>query len=128
MGVWNCECELQGRRYEVELFVLKHDDATVPVVLCMDLLVATRINLDIGNALYTLPATTYYQEETFSFLAPPATDTLLSLIIALPIPEETTETRQYIQQLVTNTDTSSIYQLRVTTSSSTSRMAYCLHK
>lgn len=66
------------------------------------------LHLDMGNALYTLPANTDYQEETFSFLTPPVKDTLLSLFIALPIPEETTETRQSIQQLITNSDTSSI--------------------
>lgn len=110
IGVWCCECELHGRMYEVELFVMKDDDLTVPMVLGMDFLVITGIHLDIGNALYTLPAITDYQEETFSFLTPLVKDALLSLFIALPIPEETTETRQYIQQLITNADISSVFR------------------
>lgn len=60
---------------------MKNEDLTIPMVLGLDFLVATRINLDTGNVLYTLPATIDYQEETFSFLTP-ATDTLQSLLIA----------------------------------------------
>lgn len=54
-GRWGCECELQ-RRYEVELFIMKEDDLTITMVLGMDFLVTSGINLAIGNALYTLPS------------------------------------------------------------------------
>jgi len=33
---------------------MKDEDLTIPMVLGLDFLVVTRINLDIGNALYTL--------------------------------------------------------------------------
>ncbi|GAA6085879.1 uncharacterized protein LOC125141175 [Tachysurus ichikawai] len=87
---------------------MKDDDLTIPIVLGLDFLIVTGISLHISKALYTLPATTNHQEEVFSFLTPSATDTLLSLFIALPIPEVISETSQYIQQLVVNSDTSFI--------------------
>ncbi len=79
---------------------MKDDDLTVPVILGMDFLVTTGIHFNFCHAQYTLPATSVYQEETFSFL-PSAADTMLSLFIALPIPEESPETQQAIHHLVT---------------------------
>ncbi len=29
LGMWNCECEVQGRRYDLPLYVMKDEDLTV---------------------------------------------------------------------------------------------------
>ncbi len=35
LGMWNCECEVQGRRYDLTLYVMKDEDLTVPVIVGM---------------------------------------------------------------------------------------------
>ncbi len=88
LGMWNCECEVQGRRYDLPLYVMKDEDLTVPVILGMDFLMSTGISLDFSKAQYSLSASNHCQEETFSFMPFNFHNALLSFYLALPLPEE----------------------------------------
>lgn len=55
LGWWNCEWEWQGRKYSLSLHVMKDEDLTVPIILCMDFIVLTGINQNFCKAQYTLP-------------------------------------------------------------------------
>lgn len=79
---------VQGRRYDLTLYVMKDEDLTVPIILGMDFLMSTGINLDFWKAQYTLPASNHCQEETFSFISFNSPNALLSFYLPLPLPEE----------------------------------------
>lgn len=55
LGMWNCECEVQGRRYDLTLYVMKNEDLTVPIILGMDSLMSMGISLNFHKAQYTFP-------------------------------------------------------------------------
>ncbi len=113
LGMWNCECEVQGRRYDLTLYVMKDEDLTVPVILGMDFLMSTGISLDFSKAQYSLPASNHCQEETFSFMPFNFHNALLSFYLALPLPEESCETQTFVHQLITTAITSPEYQFRL---------------
>lgn len=109
LGVWKCECEVQGKRYDFTLYVMKDEDLTFPVILGMDFLISTGISLDFRKAQHTLPASNHCQAETFSFMPFNSHNALLSFYLALPLPEESHETQAFVHQLVTIADMSPEY-------------------
>lgn len=107
LGLWRCDGELQQRKFALSLYIMRDADLTVPIILGMDFLMSSGICLDFHKAQYTLPVTERCQKEVFSFNPVHSPNALLSFYLALPIPEESSETRSLIHQLVDNADTSS---------------------
>lgn len=105
IGKVNWQCEIQGRRVDLTLFILKDTDLTVPILLGMDFLLATGIVLNFHKAQYILPSTEADDEDySFPFLIndfPPS----VHFYLAVPPPHVAVVTLQTIQQLVQKADT-----------------------
>jgi len=113
LGLCKCDCELQQRKFALSMYIMRDVDLSVPIILGMNLLMSSRICLDFHKVQYTLPTTNGCREEIFSFTPAHSSTALLSFYLALPIPEESSETHSLIHQLVNNADTSPGLKLRL---------------
>ncbi len=111
IGMSNWECELQGQKLKLTLYVLRDSDLTVPIILGMDFLTSAGIMLDFRKAQYGILSQEENKSELFPFLpAKSFSNFLVSFYLALPSGEVSSEVSLAIQQLALKADTTSEFQ------------------
>lgn len=68
IGMSNWECELQGQKLKLMLYVLRDSDLTVPIILGMDFLTSAGIMLDLRRAEYGIISQEENKSEKFPLL------------------------------------------------------------
>ncbi len=104
IGKLEWECELQGRKIDLTLYVMRDTDLTVPIILGMDFLLSSEIGLDFRRYQYHLPALEDDEKvETFSLLSQESGSTV-HFYLALSTPVSSDETLQSIHDLIQKAD------------------------
>lgn len=111
IGMTNWECELQGQKLKLTLYVLRNSDLTVPIILGMDFLTSAGIMLDFRRAQYGIVSQEESESEKFPLLPSKSfTNYLVSFYFALPGGEVSPEVSSAVQQLAFKADTTSEFQ------------------
>jgi len=102
LGKVSWRCEVQGQGVDVNLFIMKDADLTIPVILGMDFLLESKMVLDFHKLQYCMPAIS--ETKTFPF---PQHDVQPSSYFCLALPGSSfdEETCQQIHHLAQASDT-----------------------
>ncbi|XP_047663303.1 uncharacterized protein LOC125140072 [Tachysurus fulvidraco] len=102
--VW--ECELQEKKMDVTLYIMRDTNLTVPLILGMDFLWSSGIVLDFRRSQYRLTRSEESGDEEVTFpLMIPESCASLHFYLAIPLPRVSEDTQQSIRDLVIKTNT-----------------------